>query len=229
MLCASAALEAQGDWVPAEKLALYLCLREGTSDEAQAYRAADWAARRLTSGLDPIVDLRGYLGRHATDHNGFDSVDLFGEPARGPEFEELGRAWLSAMQELGDQGMPDLARAGAAFHIWQGLEISLPGSVVDAVVLASAVAARAARSARYVPVMLGPRADLLARGSPVERLTGWLRAVEQGCQRALLELDRVQLWQGRAAEAVSDLSGRTPMRLIAADFVEKVVGFGVFV
>lgn len=223
VLCASAALEAQGDWVPAEKLALYLCLREGTSDAAQEYRAADWAVRRLTGGLDPCDDLRGYLGRHATDHDGFGDVDLFGEPARGPEFEGLARDWLAALEELGDGGMPDLARAGAAFHIWQMSEISAPGSVVDGLVLASAVGAGGARFARFLPVMLGPRAALLARGSPMERMAGWLAAVEAGCQRALLELDRVQLWQGRAGETIADLSGRTPGRLIEVLATQPVV------
>lgn len=223
VLCASAALEAQGDWIPAEKLALYLALREGTSDEAPEYRAADWAVRRLTGGLDPSDDLRGFLGRHATDHDGFEAVDLFGEPARGLEFENLARSWLVLLEELSDQGMPDLARAGVAFHMWRRAEISAPGSVVDAAVLASAIGCREARVARFVPVMLGARQDLLARGAAPDRLRGWLKAVEEGCLRALLELDRVENWQGRAAEAVSDLSGRTPAMLIEAFVAHPVV------
>lgn len=223
VLCASAALEAQGDWIPAEKLALYLALREGTSDEALEYRAADWAVRRLTGGLDPTENLRGYLGRHATDHDGFDSVDLFGEPARGPEFEDLVRDWLLLLEELSDQGMLDLARAGVAFHMWRLSDISMPGSVVEAAVLASAVGSVKARATTFVPAVLGGRQDFLARGTPAERLAGWLKSVEDGCLRALLELERVQNWQGSAVEAVSDLSGRTPAMLIAAFVAHPVV------
>ncbi len=223
MLCASAALEAQGDWVPSERLALYLALREGTSDEAPEYRAADWAVRRLLGGLDPREDLRGFLGRYATDHDGFDAVDLFGEPARGPEFEDLARDWLVLLEELADQGMPDLARAGVALHMWRLSDISMPGSVVEAAVLASAVGSQEGRAATFVPAMLAGRVDLLARGTPAERLVGWLKAVEGGCLRALLELERVQSWQGRAGEAVADLSGRTPAMLIDAFVVHPVV------
>lgn len=223
VLCASAALEAQGDWIPSEKLALYLALREGTSDEAPEYRAADWMVRRLIGGLDPLEDLRGFLGRHATDYDGFDAVDLFGEPARGPEFEDLARDWLVLLEELGDRGMPDLVRAGVGFHMWRLSDISQPGSMVEAAVLASALGCRGVRHASYVPAMLGGRQDLLARGTPIERLTGWLKAVEDGCLRALLELERVQNWQGRAVGALADLSGRTPAMLISAFVVHPVV------
>ena len=223
VLVASAALEVQGDWIPAEKLALYLALREGTSDEAPEYRAADWAVRRLMGGLDPLEDLRGFLGRHATDRDGFDAVDLFGEPARGPEFEDLARDWLVLLEELGDHGVPDLVRAGVAFHMWRLSDISQPGSVVDAAVLACAIGSRGVRHAPHVPALLGGRLDVVARGTPAERLAGWLKAVEGGCLRALLELERVQSWQGRVVEGVSDLSGRTPAMLIAAFVAHPVV------
>ena len=170
-----------------------------------------------------------YLERHGEEENIHRfyamtiSRDLFGEPARGPEFEDLARDWLVLLEELADQGMPDLARAGVAFHMWRLSDISMPGSVMEAAVLASAVGSQEGRAATFVPAMLGGRVDLLARGTPAERLAGWLKSVEDGCLRALLELERVQSWQGRAGEAVADLSGRTPAMLIDAFVVHPVV------
>ena len=222
VLCASAALEAQGDWVPPEKLALYLAMREGTTDEAQAFRAADWAVRRMGGGLDPRRDLRGYLGRHATDRDGLGEVDLFGEPARGPEFEALGRDWLGLVAELADLGMPGVALAGVAFHQWIMTGIDAPGAVLEAVIVASAIG-QGATGGPPVPAMLGGKADLLARGFARERLVAWLHAVEQGCLRGLLELERMTTWEARARGATTDLSGRTPGLLIEALLAHPVL------
>lgn len=89
--------------------------------------------------------------------------------------------------------------------------------------LASSIGSQGVRYASYVPALLGGRLDLLAPGTPNVRLAGWLKAVESGCLRALLELERVQPWQSRAVEAVADLSGRTPAMLISAFVAHPVV------
>lgn len=214
LMCASAALEMQGDWMPAERIALYVALREKAGEEAQILSQADWAVRRLLGGLDPRDDLNGYLGRHPTDRDGFLDLDLFGEPARGEEFSDLSRAWLMQLQEVEDAGAPALVRAGAGFHHWRMLHISAPGCVVEAAVLASALGADGTGAA-FVPSILGQRQSLLARGRAADRLDGWLIAVRDGCARALLELERVERWQDRAVAATQDLSGKTPPLVIA--------------
>jgi len=213
LMCASAALEMQGDWMPAERIALYVALRERAGEEAQILSQADWAVRRLLGGLDPRDDLNGYLGRHPTDRDGFVDLDLFGEPARGEEFVELSRAWLVQLEELEDACAPPLVRAGAAFHHWRMSDISAPGSVVEAAVLASALGADGTAAA-FVPAILGQRQNLLARGKAADRLDGWLIAVRDGCARALLELERVERWKGRAVAETQDLSGKTPPLII---------------
>ncbi|MWD30194.1 hypothetical protein E0K89_022230, partial [Aquicoccus sp. SCR17] len=43
----------------------------------------------------------------------------------------------------------------------------------------------------------------------------WLRGAERATLAALLHLDRVAAWRDRAAEAVADLSGRTPPALVS--------------
>ena len=213
LLSASAALEVQGDWLPAERIALYVALRERGGDEALELRQADWAVRRYLSGLDPRDDLSGYLGRHPTDRDGFLDLDLFGEPARGEEFSNLSREWLSFLDAMEANYAPPLIRAGAAFHHWRTSAISAPGIITEPAVIASVLAADELQ-AGFVPVTLGGRLDLLAQGGTEARLRGWLRAVRDGCARALLELERVETWRNRATDATRDLSGKTPPRII---------------
>jgi len=208
-------------------------LREGAGEDAQLLSKADWAMRRLTGGLDPRDDLNGYLGRHPTDHDGLIDLDLFGEPARGEEFSQLSRDWLVAQEELEDLGTHPMTRAGAGFHLWRSMAISEPGSVIEAGVIGSALGAAEGRHLNYVPAILGGRRSVLARGSADERLAGWLQATMNGCARGLLELDRIEIWQGKAVAAISDMSGRTPplivtemMRvpLVSADMLAAATG-----
>lgn len=213
LMCASAALEMQGDWMPAERIALYVALRERAGDDAQVLSQADWAVRRLLGGLDPRDDLNTYLGRHPTDRDGFVDLDLFGEPARGEEFSDLSRAWMGLIEGLQDAGAPPLICAGAAFHHWRMTDISAPGAVIEGGVLASALGAEG-NAAGFIPIVLGGRQHTLARGNAAERLDGWLIAVRDGCARALMELERIETWQGRAVAETRDLSGKTPPRVI---------------
>jgi len=233
LMCASAALEMQGDWLSTERIALYAALREGVREDGLLLSQADWAIRRLTSGIDPRDDLYGYLGRHTTDSDGLAEVNLFGEPARGEEFADLSRAWLVLLEELTDAGAPPLVCAGAAFHHWRQSEISAPGAVVEAGTLAAVLGAGGAQLAGFVPMLLGGRAHLLGRGRAATRLDGWLIAVRDGCNRALMELDRLLRWQDKAGAATADLSGRTPPLileqltrevLVSADMLSRSTG-----
>ena len=233
MMCASSAMEMQGDWLPMERIALYAALREGVREEGLLLSQADWAIRRLISGIDPRDDLYGYLGRHSTEADGLAEVNLFGEPARGDEFADLSRDWLVLLEELTDASVPPLICAGAAFHHWRMSEISVPGAVVEAAVLASVLGAGGAHVASFMPVLLGTRLNLLARGTAKDRLEGWLIAIHDGCNRALLELDRIARWQERAGDATADLSGKTPPLileqltrevLVSAEMLSKTTG-----
>ena len=214
LLCANAALETQGDWLPAERIALYIALREQGADDAQTLSQADWAVRRLQSGLDPRLDLNAYLGRHPTDRDGLLELDLFSEPARGEEFSQLAGGWLRMIDALTQAQAPVLIRAGAAFHHWRMAEISTPGSVIEAAILASVIGADGL-TAGFVPMLLGARTEILAKGPAEARLSGWLHAVANGCARASLELDRLNNWTSRAMAGIGDLTGWTPPVLVA--------------
>ena len=211
---AGAALEMQGDWLPSEELALYLAFRTGAGEQGHTLSQADWSIRRLLGDLDPRGDLNGYLGRHATDHDGLIDLDLFGEPARGDEFQDLSRRWLETVDGLSDFWAHPLTRAGAAFHLWRMAGISEPGAVIEAYTLAADLSTDTCKSLSFAPASLGSRSDLLMGGSAKERLKGWYKAVMDGCARALLELERLETWKKRANDETSDLSGRTPVLII---------------
>ena len=213
LMAASGALEAQGDWVATEKIALYAALREGAVAQARELSLADWAQRRMLGRLDPLDDLNAYLGRHNSDHDGFMEFDLFDEPARGQEFAETGGVWIRQQRALADAH--PFTQAAAGFHDWRRLAISGADNLVDPIVVSAAIAAKAGRYARSVPASLGPRQNLLAAGDARARLDGWLQAVTEGCIRAVLELDRVERWHQKALAETGDLSGKTPPLIIA--------------
>jgi len=118
------------------------------------------------------------------------------------------------LEELEDTGVPHVVLSAAAFHGWRSGHISAPGEVIDAAVLASALGGRPSGTAAYLPVLLGQRQHLLARGTAADRLAGWLTACKDGCNRALMELAKVEKWRGRALDNISDLSGKTPPLIV---------------
>lgn len=218
LMAASAAFEAESIWIATERLALYLALREGTREQAQDLSRADWAHRRLVSGLDPLEDLTAYLGRHPTDHDGLAGIT---EQAKGAVFRAEAEDWIDQIAPL-DEAHP-LTQAAAAFHLWRLSGLSPTGNVVEAAVVAAALGARGSRACMFVPVTLGSRRELMLRGSADMRLNGWLKAATHGCQRLLMELDKVLAWRARAQGETGDLSGRTVPRLIETLIANQLV------
>lgn len=82
------------------------------------------------------------------------------------------------------------------------------------------VAMRAANPARFAPVGLGM---LRGGGDPAVWLSAWCAALMRSATAALLHLTQITDWYGQARAQTSDLSGRTPERLIAALIKAPVV------
>jgi len=218
LMAVSAAFEAEGIWIATERLALYLALREGTREQAQDLSRADWAHRRLLSGLDPFDDLPAYLGRHETDHDGLEGIT---EQIHGTAFRNEAEGWIDRVAAL--ESAHPLTQAAAGFHLWRLSGLAPVGTIVEACVVTAAYGAQGTRSCKFIPASLGARQDLLARGSAENRLAAWLRATTHGCQRLLMELDRIATWHDRAAQKTTKLSGRTVPFLLDALVANQLV------
>ena len=67
----------------------------------------------------------------------------------------------------------------------------------------------------FLPLSLAGLGALTVSGTAERRLSGWIGGAHHAVLAALLHLDRLRRWQGRATEATADLSGRMPTRLVA--------------
>lgn len=184
-----------GDRVTPDRLALWISLRlSGPQDDSLALARAGWAARRLISGPGPEAGLAAFLGRGETADR---VVDW------GPV-------------EAASVGMHAMTRAALGFHAWGLVAGDAGGARMEAAVVAARVAAAEGRSGCFLPLASGGSIALRPGGPPEDRLARWYAGADQAALAALRLLDRLEDWQHRAAEAVSDLSGRTPARLIDA-------------
>lgn len=181
-----------GDRVAPEKLALRVALRQGgTGDEAQAIGRAAWAVRRLTGGAPPSQDWGAFLGR---DGDGIADLAALADD-------------LAALHPV--------VRAAALFTGWRMLGTDGPVRETEAAVLAARVAAEGARGGLvFLPLAMTGFSAARSSGRPVDRLGAWLAGAERATLAALLHLDRLRDWRGRAEAALSDLQGRTPARLL---------------
>ena len=192
-----------GDRISVDRLALWIGLRIGaTSDDVQALFRAGWAVRRLTSGAAPSQDgwdtgLAGFLDRMA---QGIEDV---------PEtVADLGEVMENAT------GLHPVTQAAIAFHAWRALSQRMGQDTEAAIIAARHAAAMGRGGAMFMPLALSGPGALRGVGDPAEKLSAWLRGAGQATLAALLHLDRINAWEQRAKEAISDLSGRTPPVLI---------------
>ena len=194
-----------GDRLGAERIALWVTLRAGsTRDTERALARAGWAMRRLTGGAAPGADLAGFLGRARIDTGSGD-----GDEDALADLEEV---------FAGGQGLHPITGAARLFHAWRAL--GPPGAVeLEAAVLAACHAGAMARApgqgALFLPLAQTGAGALRGQGEPRAKLAAWLRGAERATLAALLHLDRVTAWQHRAEAEIADLSGRTPPALIA--------------
>jgi len=204
----SAMLWAQGDWVEAEKIALYGLQRETSIKDAQVLSAANWGVRRLL-GVGMPDDLGPFLGRHKVERDGLEDL---GQHPVGIEFEGLADDWQAARGAVKD--LHPITQAAALFSAWRAFGLSEPGNVLEAGVAAVKMGAVEGRLLKFMPVASG---GAIGRGGDVKkRLARWYKAVENACLKAEMQLGQLSHWQGRAREATKNLSGRNPDLLIDA-------------
>ncbi|KFI29399.1 hypothetical protein CDV50_10735 [Haematobacter massiliensis] len=183
-----------GDRVGADRLALWRAFRIGApGDTAEALARTAWAARRLSAPP----------GRGLTEHLGPDPrLDTL------PEEVEAELAGIAALHPV--------VKGCAAYHLWQGLdERPWPLRRAEAAVIGARIAAEGqGTSLAFLPLALAGPSALVANGPVERRLARWVEAAHQSVLVALLTLDRLMDWRARATEAIADLSGRTPPRLL---------------
>lgn len=186
-----------GRRIAPERLALYAELRVSSADDdARDLALADWARRRLVGPIGP-EDIEAFFG--------FEGENL----PRG----EDGLAWVASIKS---GQLHPLTASAMAFHDWKRIGLSGPESVLEAATLAMRVAGTGLRTLPFAPMAsVGMRA-IRSSGTPEERLLPWLEAVRNGAREAYLSLDRLQAWLARATQETEAMSGRTPLRLIAA-------------
>lgn len=185
----AALLRHDGHWLTPERIALYRMLRLAGGEEARLLGRADWAVRRLLGTIRPEADWAVFLAEH----------DRAGDaPGAAPWAPALPRAHA-------------LTRAAALFHHLHR------DALADSAVLEPAVAAMClGRNWRFLPLVSGGGRAMGGGSDPVRALSAWADGAAQGAAAALLQLDRLRAWHGRASETLADLSGRTPPALIGA-------------
>lgn len=217
----SAILRSEGTWLSAEQIALYRTLRVGSDDAAQDLSRADWAVRRLAAGrVGPTDGLHAFLGRSAVP----DPQQMPGEDRPlGDELEALSDRWVFALENLKD--CHALTQAAYGFASWRSEGITPYEELLEPTIAALLIGA--GDLAPFLPMAQGYRLDRhsLRAGSAgaEERLAVFNGAIEAGALGAALELDRLAAWQEKARAGVSDLSGRTPPRMVAALLKAPVV------
>lgn len=189
-----------GDRVGSDRLALWTSYRIGAvEDDGGGLIRMAWAARRLAV---PVAQGRGLAALLAVtlDDEGRADPGLIADVAA--ELDPLA-------------GCSAVTRGAALFHLWRSLD-ERPDHLRDleAVLLGARMAGQGALP--FLPLALTGFGALTASGSPEERLAGWVRGAQRAVLAALMALDRLARWRGKAEAATADLSGRTPARLIAA-------------
>jgi hypothetical protein len=120
------------------------------------------------------------------------------------------------MGEIAD--LHPVTQGAIVFFAWRMLGASWSRDL-EAAVLAARHAASISRKpghgAVFMPLVLSGADTPRAPGDPQAKLTAWISGAERATLAALLHLETVSDWQSRAEEAVADLSGRTPLKLIA--------------
>lgn len=194
-----------GDRISVDRLALWTGLRIGaTSDDVQALYRAGWAVRRLSSGAGP-------------SDNGWDAglTAFLDRQAQG--IEDVPEAVIDLAEVMHNvAGLHPVTQAAIGFHAWRALSPGI-GQDTEAAIIAARHAATMGRGgALFMPLSLSGPGALRGVGTSDEKLSAWIRGAGQASLAALLHLDRINAWERRARDAISDLSGRTPPVLIDA-------------
>ncbi len=193
-----------GDRISADRLALWISLRmSGVQDDTGALARVGWAARRLTGGPGPEVDLSAFLDRRDPENMADES-----EP-----FAERAGSWLALMAKAKD--LHPITRACMGFHLWSLAGLGQEGDRMEAAVTASRIAVSDGGGAVFAPLAMGGAGGLRAIGLPFDRLARWLDGMESACLTAMRQLDEIEAWSARADSVMTGLSGKTPPALRA--------------
>jgi len=216
---------ADGADIPIERLALYRVARSGGGQgDARGLLRADWAIRRLTredvdlDGRDALITFLGLAINQSADDELMDLIDR----ALGPLFVHELDTWIGILR--GGADLHPLTRAAIGYQFWKFLELSRGTDMIEPAVIAARLGAAGLEALPFVPIATRNRRALQNLGlTPDRRLPAWLTRVAAACDAARRELIRLDAWQGRALEAVSGISGKTPARLLDALMVHPVV------
>lgn len=200
-----------------ERLALFVALRVGTGDESALLGQSAWGVRRLT-GTMPVL---------AQGAGGRDSLASF------LGFE--GDAVLDLAATLdGIDILHPVTQSALLFHAWKMAGAERAAKEIEGGVMAARHAgARLGRGALFLPVALGSGTALRGQGTVLARLAAFYRGAEQASLSALMMIERMADWEGRARAALADCSGRTPAELaqvfarwpmVSAPMAEEHVG-----
>lgn len=193
-----------GDRIAPDRLALWISLHlSGVQDDTAALARVGWAARRLTSGPGPELDLSAFLDRRDPEN-----LDHEAEP-----FGDRADGWLSLMSQAAD--LHPITRACMGLHLWSLAGLGQHGDRMEAAVTAARIAASEGRGAVFAPVAMGGAGGLRAGGPPADRLARWLEGMETACLTATRHLDNIETWVAQAEAEMAPLSGKTPPSLRA--------------
>lgn len=216
---------ADGADIPIERLALYQASGTGGGEAAaRNLLRADWAIRRLThpevtlNDRDELIAFLGLTLNTSADDALMDLIDR----ALGSFFVEELYSWIKILN--GGADLHPFTRAAIGYQFWRLLELARSTDLLEPAVIASKLAAHHNHVLPFVPFATQNRRALQNLGiHPEQRLRAWLDRIRSACEAARRELTALADWQGRAVPAISQMSGKTPGRLVDALITHPVV------
>lgn len=208
LLNTSAVLRAEGVWLEPDHIAQYLSGHLGGGEQARDLSRAGWAVRRLKHDDPTRVaienDVRAFLGRHRIE-----TPSGVVEPAlSGLAMDQTQDVWKAALKAA--QSLHPLTRALYAYALWNRMEVTPADDRLEPCIVGMCLGS-AGSAAPFLPLV-----QARAFGRAAAGVQAFYQAVEAGALAGLLELDRLAGWKARADAAISDLSGRIPVQMVAA-------------
>ncbi|PZX36925.1 Fic family protein [Roseinatronobacter thiooxidans] len=195
-----------GERLSLDRLSLWHVLRIGsTEDTEQGFARAGWVVRRLTGGASPAEGVAAFLDR---------PLEGAGEAEMGPDPGALSDlAGLMA----GSTDLHPVTQGAMVFFAWRMLGASWSRDLEAATLAArhaAAMSRKPGQGALFLPLVLSGAHTFRGQGPADAKLRAWISGAERATLAALLHLETVSDWHHKAHDAVADLSGRTPKKLI---------------
>lgn len=204
-----------GDRISADRLSLWQAMRFGAIEEPdQALPRAGWALRRLSGGPAPAESLARFVERAQTpDAAAWTDAQTPGAQLKADpgEVEDLS----VLMSEAAD--LHPVTQAALLFFGWRMLGAPQTREMEAAILAArhaGQMARRSGAGALFLPLAQGGPGTFRGDGPPARKLAAWIAGATQATLAALLDLERLEVWQQKAQADIADFSGRTPARLL---------------